>query len=180
MTTSNSASPIVELAEELRQLWHDGNRAENVLLRLREPANEKLKTREHQRLVPTELRLNAFEKEAKDRANDLEDYISCLSPQTPEDALVLTALAEAVADRIITNDDGTDGRRLCRMIGELRAYLARQGGILTADLGLHAIYGPMHGTWSNVVEKSRRLLDELEPKLAPVPQNLDDEEVRVQ
>ncbi len=178
MTTSNSASPIVELAEELRQLWHDGFRAENVLLRLGKPGNEKLKTREHRRVVPTEIRLEAFEKEAKDRAGELEDYISRLSPQTPEDALVLAALAEVVAERL--SNDGKDDRRLGRMIGELRTYLARQCGKSPADLGLVETYGPMHGTWSNVVEKSRRLLDELEPKLAPVPQNLDDEEVRVQ
>ncbi|MGE0054001.1 MAG: hypothetical protein AB7S74_07315 [Hyphomicrobium sp.] len=152
MSTNEHPASILGLVSQLRQLWSDGNRAEQVLLDLKKTADS----------VPTQIELQAFEHEAKERATDLEDLLSRCAPQKPEEALVLATLAAVIAERISRGTE--EGRRLNRLIAELRAYLVRHCGKSTAELGLDEIYGPMSGSWEMMASATRALLDTLESK----------------
>lgn len=148
-----STNSILCLVGQLRDLWRDGNRAEQVLLDLKKAGTD---------TVSTELQLEAFENEAKERATDLEDLLSRCTPREPEEALVLATLAAVIADRITRGSE--DGRRLNRLIAEIRAFLVKDCGKSTAELGLDEIYGPITGTWETTAAQTRALLDTLESK----------------
>lgn len=165
MNTIKHTASIADLIDEYHQLWSDGERAENAWLHLKKVDNET----DEQRLdrISTENTLKAFEDEAKERASDIEDFLSRRAPETPEEALILATLATVVANRIRV--EGEESRRLIRLIAELRAYLVRHCGKSTADLGLDILCGPWSDTWQSKVETTRQLLAALESKTPAHP-----------
>lgn len=163
MSSTMHTQAFLAHVEELRQLWHETNRAENLLLALKEPKDETEQQRRKRLLTTTTLK--DFKTEAEERAREVEDFLSRQTAETAEEALVLATLAAVSADRLGMEPD-EELRRLVRLIAELRAYLAQSCGKSTAELGLDDIYGPMPPTWQSEVDNARALLSEIETNTA--------------
>lgn len=139
MTTAIPTTPIATLAAELRDLWIEIRRADEV------------------ETLPDAHVVTTFRDEASIRAHKLEDYILTRSPQSLSDVTILLAILLPTV-RIIQIEDRDVPVAIHRTIVEILRFLEQQNGKPAGDLE-EVINGRRPLTWCEEVVHVRAQIE---------------------